>query len=830
MFISDCWTGWMPLALFLLCALSATGTAMGQEKAKGSIEQKTAKWEHYDGLLTTFIDHDAGRLWLKLPPPTDKTGLIGEFIYTEGLSTGIGQTATGLDRGELGRTHVVRFRRIGGKLLVEAVNTGYRAVSDNPAERTSVAQSFPPSVLWSGPVDSVDIDGSALVDFTSFVVRDAHDSAGKLAANGGYALDANRSVLDPGNCLVFPDNLEFEAFLTFASAKPGETMGKSVPAPQAISIVQHHSLVRLPDEGFKPRRHDPRCGSYPVPFLNFSAPADAPLDEAYIERFRLEKAEPLDKLSRPVKPIVYYLDSGVPEPYRSAILEGAGWWAKAFESAGFRDAFRVELLPEGVNPLDARHNVIQWFHRTTRGSSYGRNIVDPRTGEIIKGHAILESQRLRQVRLIFEGLAGADKTGKGGQDDPIQLALTRIRQLAVHEVGHTLGFAHNFAASATPGCASVMDYPAPRVSITPKGDLDFSNAYDVGLGPWDVLAARYAYTEFPSGADESAGLKAILDEADRKGFAFLADNDARGAGAANPRATMWDNGDDPVVGLQHAMRVRRIALDRFGAHNILPGIPLARLEETFAPVYFHHRFQLTAALKMVGGVDYNAYTAFGPGPAVTIIDGEQQTKALRAVLACLSPDELDIPESVLERLPPRPYGLDRNNEMFKSGTGPAFDALGAARSAAEMVVGGLLNPERCARLVDFHRRDSKRPGLEVVLEALAGTAFGGKPSKSPRTAEIRRVVQDVVVSQMVGLASNTAAPLAVRSRVDAALVILRDGLVAVKGDAVQKAYNRTLADLISRHLSRPLSNAPEPPPAGVPPPGAPLGSWGEDGM
>ena len=830
MFISDCWTGWYPIALILLCALGVAGSASA-EADETSIEGKTAIWERHDGLLTTFIDRNAGRIWLKIPPPVDKTGLVGEFFYTEGLSTGIGQTATGLDRGELGRTHVVRFRRIGGKMLVEAVNTGYRAVSDNPSERAAVSQSFPPSVLWAGSIDTLDTDGSALVDFTSFIVRDAHDSAGKLAANGGYALDANRSVLDPENCFVFPDNLEFEAFLTFASTKPGETMGKTVPAPQSLSIVQHHSLVRLPDDRFKPRRHDPRCGSYPVPFLNFAAPADAPLDEAYIERFRLEKADPTAERSRPVKPIVYYLDRGVPEPIRSAILEGAGWWAKAFEAAGWIDAFRVELLPDGVNPLDARYNVIQWFHRTTRGSSYGRNINDPRTGEIIKGHAILESQRLRQVRLIFEGLAGADKTGSGGPDDPVQLAFARIRQLAVHEVGHTLGFAHNFAASATRDGSSVMDYPAPVIGITPEGNLDFSQAYGVGVGPWDIVATRYAYTQFPPDVSETAGLRDIIVDLNRRGFVLLADGDARGAEAANPRASMWDNGLDPVQTLEHEMRVRRIALDRFGVHCAKPATPLARLEEVLAPVYFHHRFQLIAAIKVIGGIEHNTAFRGDPLPAVWMIEAGRQRSALKAVLACLAPDELDIPESVLELLPPRPYGWDRNNEMFKTGTGPAFDALGAARSASEMVVGGLLNPERCARLVDFHRRQSDMPDLDEVLEALIATAFAGSPPPSVRTAEIRRVVQDVIVTQMVRLSANSTAPLAVRSRVDSALARLRDNLIGSKEEeSVQRAYNRTLADLMSRHLSRPLPSALEPPAALVPPPGAPLGSWGEDGM
>jgi hypothetical protein len=823
---ATCWL----VVLAVVFALGIAGPVDGAETETSPIARRVAKWERREGLLTTYLDRDAGRLWLQVPPPSDRAGTVGELIYAESISSGIGLVSVGLDRGELGRTHVVRLRRIGGKLLVEVVNTGYQATSANPAERAAVAQSFPSSILWAGPIEAVDADGTALVDFTSFLVRDAHDAAGKLAEHGAFTLDANRSLLDLENCPAFPDNLEFEAILTYASAKPGDTVKETTPAPQSVTIVQHHSLVRLPDDGYRPRVFDPRCGSYAIPFVDFSAPLDAPLEVQHVERFRLQKVNPSATRSQAKKPIVYYLDPGVPEPIRSALLEGARWWTAAFEAAGFIDGFRVEMLPEGVNLLDIRYNVLEWIHRTTRGSSYGRTITDPRTGEIIKGHVILDSQRLRQVRLVFEGLAGADRTGTGEADDPVQLALTRIRQLAVHELGHTLGFAHNFAASSTPNGGSVMDYPAPRVGITPDGNLDFTHAYDVGVGPWDIQAARYSYMEFPPGTDEAAGLREIIADSNRRGLLFIADGDTRGAEAANPRASMWDGGTDPVEYLDHEMRVRHIAMSRFGARNLNHGLPLARLEETLAPVYFHHRYQLAAAMKVIGGLDYSTVFSGDPPPAVRMVSGERQRKALQSVLACLTPEELDLPESVLEVLAPRPYESDRNTEMFPSATGSAFDALGAARSAADMVVSGLLNPERCARLVDFHRRHSDLPDLGDVLEALTRAAFDGQMPASLRLAELRRVVQGAVVTGLVGLSANAAVPLATRSRVDAALIQLREELKPKASGATQTAYNRTLADLIARHLARPLASAPEPPPAPAAPPGAPLGSWGEDGL
>lgn len=813
--------GWLAV-LGLALALGAGESAGDSDSEESPIARKKARWKRRDGLLTTYVDPDAGALWLEVPAG-DESGVVGEFVYAESLAAGMGNIEIGLDRGEIGRTCIVRLRRIGGKLLIEAVNTGFVAKSDNPAERKAVTQSFPTSILWAGGLDTVDPDGSALVDLTSFLVRDARDAAGRLAKHGEYTLDAGRSVLDTANCLAFPDNIEFEAILTFSSSKPGAQPRETAPAPQSVTIVQHHSLVRLPDSGYTPRRFDPRCGSYSIPYLNYAAPLDEPLEVQNVERFRLQKTDPAAERSTAVKPIVYYLDPAVPEPLRSALLDGARWWTAAFEAAGFIDGFRVEMLPEDVNPLDVRYNVLQWIHRTTRGSSYGRTITDPRTGEIIKGHVILDSQRVRQVRLIFEGLAGTDLTGSSSPNDPVQLALGRIRQLGAHELGHTLGFAHNFAASSTPGCDSVMDYPAPCVSIAADGDLDFSNAYGVGIGEWDIQAARYSYTEFPPGADEAAGLREILADADRRALLFISDGDTRGGEAANPRASMWDNGADPVDRLEHEMRVRRIALDRFGEHNVKPGTPLARVDEVLAPVFFYHRFQLTAAMKVIAGIDHETPFRGDPLPAVRMIDGGRQRRALEVILKCLSPEELDLPERILELLAPRPYESRRNVEMFAANTGPAFDALGAARSAAEMVAEGLLNPERCARLVDFHRRHPELPSLESVLDALIYAVFTAAPAPL-RHAEIRRATQEVVVARLIRLSRTDVVPLSVRSRVDEALTRLADNLRHIDAEhRAQAAFNRSVSSLITRHLARPLAPAAEPPAAPTPPPGSPLG-------
>ena len=507
---------------------------------------------------------------------------------------------------------------------------------------------------------------------------------------------------------------------------------------------------------------------------------------------------------------------------RSALIEGASWWAEAFAAAGFPGAYRVEVLPDDVHPLDVRYNVIQWVHRSTRGWSYGGGVIDPRTGEMIKGHVSLGSLRVRQDRLIFEGLLGAGKTGSGDQDDPIELALARIRQLAAHEVGHTLGFAHNFAAS-TYGRASVMDYPAPWVRPTETGELDVSQAYAVGVGSWDVYSTRYAYSEFPDAESETRGLESLIRESFEDGLLFLTDQDARAAGAAQSIASLWDNGADAAEQLAEELEVRRIALARFGLHNIAEGSPVALLEEVLATVYFRHRYQLEAAVKMIGGLNY-AYALKGDGRSgVEALSAQDQRRALAVVLSALSVEALDLPESVLELLAPRPFGYQTHREMFAHRTSPAFDAIGAAETAAGLVVDGLLQPQRAARLVDLNRRNSDLPGLDEVFNRLIAAGFGEGAGELGRYREIRHAVQNVIAAGLIGLASDAEAAPSVRAAAESSLRQIL-GLTSESGAG---AHEMLLASTVSRFLDRTASVAIEDGSRGARPaipPGSPIGS------
>jgi hypothetical protein len=808
------------LLVFALAAWPGLAHEGRKRAALPSIREKTKGMEKRDGFLPLYWDVRTGTLWLEI------ARLGEELLYYSSLPTGIGSNDIGLDRGQLGPRQLVRFERVGTKILLVQPNFGYRAESDNPAERRAVEEAFAVSVLHGFEV-AAQTGETVLVDATGFVLRDAHDVVGTLrrSGQGAFALDPTRSALHLARTRGFPDNTEIEATLTFAlqDGEPGAWLRSVAPAPGSVTVRQHHSFVRLAPSEYRARRNDPRSGFFGIRYLDYAAPLGEPIERRFIVRHRLSKRDPEAETSEAVEPIVYYLDPGAPEPVRSALLDGARWWTEAFEAAGYRDAFRVEMLPDGADPMDVRYNVIQWVHRATRGWSYGDAVIDPRTGEILNGHVSLGSLRARQDYLIAEGLLAPYEQGDERPAALAETALARIRQLSAHEVGHTLGLAHNYVASAqgAAGRASVMDYPHPLARLRPDGTIDLSAAYDTGVGEWDRVAIAYGYQDFPAGTDEDVALAKIVEGARANGLTFLSDKDARPRGGAHPQAHLWDNAVDPAAELERVMDVRRAALERFGEGAIRGGRPLATLEEVLVPLYLHHRYQTEAAVKLVGGIDY-VYAMRGDGQEpLRPVAREDQERALEAVLRTLRPEELAIPDRVLERLPPRPAQVDSHRELFPRYTGPAFDPVAPAEAAADLSVSLLLEPERAARLVTQHALDPRLPGLDEVLARLVDATFDSD-APSGYEAEIAGAVQWVVVQRLQELAGGAPMPRA-RAIAELRLRALRDKVDSLAtGPAVEAGWYRYLATEIGRFLDRRMPADPRPalPEA---PPGSPIG-------
>jgi hypothetical protein len=704
----------MRTSLFILLCLICIRPGQAQ------FSEASKNYNRYEGFFNFWYDDGSGKVFLEVAE------LEKEFLYVYSLSSGIGNNDIGLDRGQLGNEQVVFFRKAGNKLLLVQPNLTFRANTDNALEKKSVEQAFAKSVLFGFPIIETR-ENSFIIDITDFLMQDAHGVAQQLKSTGQgtYTVDTGKSAVSLERTKNFPENSEFDVLLTFKGEPLSPDIKSVTPNPGLVTVNEHHSFIALPDENYHPRIFDPRSGSYPFSFYDYAAPVDSPILKRFITRHRLEKKDPNAAVSEAVEPIVYYLDNGTPEPVRTALLEGGRWWNQAFEAIGFKDAFQVRMLPDDADPLDVRYNVIQWVHRSTRGWSYGSSITDPRTGEIIKGHVSLGSLRIRQDFMIAQALA--NKPFSAGDDNDgamLEMALARIRQLSAHEIGHTLGFAHNFAAS-TNNKASVMDYPHPSFGVS-GGNIDLSHAYETGIGAWDKVSVAYSYSDFPEGADETRALMGILEKASGDGLRYISDQDARPPGGAHVLAHLWDNGKNATEGLLDILKVRKLAISNFSIDNIRSYEPYSVLEDVFVPLYFLHRYQAEAVTKIIGGLDYNYAVKGGSEAVVSLVNKSIQDEALKGLLTTLDAANLAIPQDKLSLFPPRAMGYPRTRESFKGRTGVAFDALSAPETAADLVLAFLLHPERASRLIEQKSRQPGQLGLEEVLEKLAAGSFDKK--------------------------------------------------------------------------------------------------------
>ena len=667
--------------------------------------------DKFKGFFDFSYDESKDKIFLEV----DK--LDYEFLYIGSLASGVGSNDIGLDRGQLGLEKLVKFVKRGNKILLVEPNLYYRAQTENNSEKKSVEQAFAKSVIFGFEIIETN-EEHYLIDFTPFLLYDRHGVAKRLRdlKQGSYKVDKSKSAIEIFNTKAFPENVEFEALLTFSGEAKGSMIRSVAPDPDNVSVVQHHSFIKLPDNNYQPRKFDPRSGAISISFMDYSTPIDKPITKKFVIRHRLEKKNPELEISEAVEPIIYYLDPGTPEPVKSALLDGGRWWNQAYESIGFKDAFQVKMLPEGADPLDCRYNVIQWVHRSTRGWSYGASVVDPRTGEIIKGHVSLGSLRIRQDYMIAQALTNEPFASENNNNKMMELAIARIRQLSAHEIGHTIGFAHNFAASANDR-ASVMDYPHPLVNLI-DDEIVFDDAYDTGIGDWDKVTVAYSYSDFRSDQNEDFELNKILENSTSDGLRFISDYDARSIDGSHAYAHLWDNGETAYSGLDKVIDIRKRAIENFSEYNVPEGTPNSVLEDVFVPLYFFHRYQTEAAVKLIGGMDYN-YSLVGDNQQDYYhIEKVIQIQALNSLMQTLNPDFLAIPKDKLQLFPPRAFGYPRTRESFKSNLGVAFDPFSVAETSADMTLSLILRPKRLNRLILQHSLDNSNLSLDELYDLI----------------------------------------------------------------------------------------------------------------
>ena len=760
-----------------------------------------------EGFIPFYWDAEDGKVLLEVPAFDE------DVLYYVSAATNPGSVQVGMDRGVI-YTAVIHFVRSGDKVVVNQINTDFRALNGSAATAQGTIDSFPTSVLAVLPVVS-DSGGKVVVDGTPLFMRDAGYVAARMkrSGQGDFRFEPAKSVFYPARTKAFPENTEVETIVSFTSNAPGVAVREVMPSPDTFTMRIHHSFLKAPT-GYVPREADPRIGVGSISFQDFSKPIDESPFTEWVRRWRLEKKDPTAAMSEPVEPITYYFDPAIPDPIREAMKTGLLWWNKAFEEAGFINAIHAVDAPPEMDPMDIRYAYVLWIQRDGRGFSSSGNFGDPRTGEVLGSKTHMDTYRLRTIANYYDAyMGGLPEDGSGltladpslvstdlynampeGQRD---MAFLRQAVLTAHELGHTLGFGHAWNANFNDR-SSVMEYPVPRVKVV-DGKLDLSESFMTEIGEYDKYMVRFAYTPLPE-AQEEAGLDQIIAEMRGEGLMYTLGSD--------PRYTWYVDRPGPVEELKDMAEVRKIALANYGPAMLKTGEPYGAMRDLrLWMIYLQERYAIEFGQKYIGGLLQNIVVKGKEDnlPPTEFIPGTKQREILGLMLDAIEPEKLVIPETLLSQLVPDP-GVNREDMSDD----PVFDQLRAARILAAMVIEPLFDADRSERIVALSARQPDPLTYPQLVDAVLDATWGKAPSGSAQEQALLRVTQNVAMLSMMKLgAAKDASPEAQYYVLDALSGLAEELEDKRSSDPLTAAFYRESARQIERFLGDPAGHAPD---------------------
>jgi hypothetical protein len=772
-----------------------------------------------------------------------------DYLLVTQLSQGIGEA--GLDGGASLRSDLVRFHRAGDRVELWVINPHVAAQAGSPMART-VAYSFGHSVARSFPIATIKDTNEILVDLEPLLLSDWADLASALQraatdrkTTANVAFDFDRSSLGPVH--LFPTNLEAEARLTYAPTR--NLRLETVPDWRSVPLGVHYSLVELPSVSMRPRYADDRVGFFVSAIRDFSRDTADGFFLRYVNRWRLERKD-TGAVSEPVRPIIFYIDRTVPDEWRPYVRAGILEWNRAFEPAGFRNAIRVLDAPADPswNAEDARYTTVRWT--ATHQSTYaiGPSNVDPRTGEILNADVLISASWIQAWRGEAVQLAGPDAlvgavlavdsllqadpgssrlcsyggslNAEGtvfraalvnagiippGGSVPPEYIGQALKDLVMHEVGHTLGLRHNFRGSTGISRAqlrdrtwtsehglgaSVMDYAPPAVSLDRAAQGEY---YGSTIGSYDRWAILYGYGEVEnrvagSRAREARGggngeawspdqelssLQAIAGQAARMGHLYGSDEDAGfGRWGLDPTVTRYDQTDRPLDWARDRVALVNRSFDSLEARLVAPGQGYPKLRSAFADLLSARWYATLVATKYIGGAYTSRDHRGDPGarPAFVNVPAAEQRQALAFISsAAFAEDAYRFEPDLLTRLAPNRWSHWGSGTTDERADFPLHHWAAVQQGA---LLAQLLDPVVLSRIRDAELRAAPSEDVFTIPElfdSLTASIWSeaaapipgptGRRQEPGRISSVRRDLQRAYLGRMVAMVVSPPAGL-----------------------------------------------------------------------